>query len=183
MTEHLAETRLDGERVYDGRVVTLEVDRVALPDGGESRREVVRHPGAVMIVPLTDDGRVVMVRQFRYCVGEALLELPAGTLAPGEEPADCARRELAEETGLSAAEWRLLATFYTTPGFTDEVIHCYLARRLADGATATPDADETIETVLLPLSSAQTLARRGELRDAKTMVGLLLAPLDDRPVG
>lgn len=176
MGDELGEVRIGGERVYDGRVVKLDVDRVRLADGLESRREVVRHPGATMVVPLLDDGRVVMVRQFRYATGETLLELPAGTLDhPGEEPLECARRELAEETGLTAREWRLLASFYTTPGFTDERIWCFLATGIASDAVARPDADERIETVMMPLSSAQALARRGEIHDAKTIVGLMLA--------
>ncbi|NUQ00396.1 MAG: NUDIX hydrolase [Armatimonadetes bacterium] len=179
MSDHLRETRIDGERVYDGQVVKLEVDRVRLPDGRESVREVVRHPGAVMVVPLTDDGRVVMVRQHRYCTGEALLELPAGTLEPGEEPLACAQRELVEETGYQARDWRHLASFYTTPGFTDELIHCYLASGITLGERAGGDEDELIELAMLPLSSAQTLARRGEIRDAKTMVGLLLTKVDE----
>lgn len=178
----MAETQLSSRSVYDGRVVHLAVDQVRLADGSESVREVIRHPGAVVIVPLHDDGRVVLIRQFRYAAGEALLELPAGTLEPGEDPLACAQRELAEETGLAAAEWRLLSSFYSAPGFCTELLHCYLARGLTP-AVAEADADEEIETVVMPLSAAQTLARRGELRDAKTIAGLLLIHVEERPAG
>ncbi len=173
----MGEQRIASERKYDGRVVKLDVDRVRLDDGRESVREVIRHPGAVLIVPVFDDGRVLMIRQHRYAPGCELLELPAGTLDhAGESLVDAARRELAEETGYSAREWRLLTSFYTTPGFTDELIHCFLATGLAPGATGEPDEDEQIEPVLLPLAEARAMARRGEIRDAKTMVGLFCAP-------
>lgn len=178
MSDHLTETRLSSETIFQGRAVRLERDRVRLPDGTESVREVVRHPGAVVIVGLLADQRVVMIRQHRYCVGEALLELPAGTLEAGEDPLDCARRELAEETGYQSDDWTAVTSFYTTPGFTDERIHCFLARDLRPGAAGEADEDERIETVLMPLSAAQTMARRGELRDAKTMVALLLCRHD-----
>lgn len=178
MSEQLRETRIDGKRIYDGRAVKLDVDQIRLPDGNETVREVVRHPGAVMIVPLTSDGRVILVRQYRYCAGQALLELPAGTLDPGEEPLACARRELHEETGYTSREWHHVTTFYTTPGFTDELIHLFFARDVEPDGEGGGIEDETIETVMMPLSSAQTLARRGEIHDAKTMVGLLLAQVD-----
>ena len=178
MSDHLNETQIGTERIFEGRAVKLDVDQVRLADGTETVREVVRHPGAVLIVGLLPDQRVVMVRQYRYCVGEPLLELPAGTLEPGEDPLDCARRELAEETGYQSDEWTKIATFYTTPGFTDEQIHCFVGRNLLAGGEGEADEDERIETVLMPLSSAQTLARRGELHDAKSMVGLLLCRHD-----
>ncbi|MBI2300224.1 MAG: NUDIX hydrolase [Armatimonadetes bacterium] len=166
--------RIGTRRVHDGRVLRLDVDLVRLPGGGESVREVIRHHGAVVIVPLRDDGQVVMVRQFRYAAGEELLELPAGTLGPGEEPLACAKRELAEETGHAAREWRLLASFFSSPGFCDELLHCYLAEGAAPGATGHQDEDEDCKPVLLPLAEARAMARRGELHDAKTIAGLLL---------
>ncbi len=169
------EVRITGERRYDGHVLRLEVDRVRLPDGGETVREVVRHPGAVVIVPVRADGCVLLVRQFRYAVGETLLELPAGTLHPGEDPLDCARRELAEETGRTAARWRPVARFFSAPGFCDEVLHCFLATELAPAVGAHPDEDENIEVVPAPLADAERLIARGEVRDAKSLVGLLLA--------
>ena len=174
--EALDEVRLDGGRVYDGRVVHLDVDRVRLADGTEAVREVVRHPGAAVIVPVLDDGRVLLVRQFRYPTGGVLLELPAGTVAAADaDPLECARRELAEETGHRAAEWRHLATFFSAPGFTDERVHCYLARRLETTSEGRLDEDERIDVVAVPLAEAEAMARRGELHDAKTIAGVLLA--------
>jgi ADP-ribose pyrophosphatase len=175
VSEELQERRIEGRRVYEGRVVSLDVDRVCLADGGEATREVVRHPGAVVVVALTGDGHVVLERQFRYAAGEVLLELPAGTLAPGEDPLDCARRELAEETGFRARRWRALSVFYTAPGFTDERMHCFLAAGAARQGEARPEADERIEVVTVPLADAVAAMARGEVRDAKSIIGLLLA--------
>ena len=172
----LEEVRLEGSRVYDGKVVHLDVDRVRLADGSEAVREVVRHPGAAVIVPVLDDGRVLLVRQFRYPTGGVLLELPAGTVASGDADAlECARRELAEETGHRAAAWRHLATFYSAPGFTDERVSCYLALGLTPTTEGSLDEDERIDVVAVPLDEAESMARRGELHDAKSIAGVLLA--------
>lgn len=168
------EVKIAGGRVYSGRVLSLEVDRVRLPGGGEAVREVVRHPGAAVVVPVLDDGRVLLVRQFRYAAGETLLELPAGKRDGGEDPAACAARELAEETGLRAADLRYLTGFFTAPGFTDEFIHCFVARGLTPAAEAVQDADEELELLPVTLSEAHCLIANGEIRDAKTIVGLLL---------
>jgi ADP-ribose pyrophosphatase len=157
-------------------VVTLDVDRVRLPDGGESVREVVRHAGAVVVLPVFDDGGIAFVRQFRYPVEAELLELPAGTLEPREDPRACAERELAEETGWRAARLEELGSFYSTPGFTDEVLHSFVGTGLttAVGGVA-PECDEFIEVVVLPAKEAISRARRGEIRDAKTLATLFLA--------
>ncbi|MEW6364409.1 MAG: NUDIX hydrolase [Acidobacteriota bacterium] len=172
------EHRLEGERVYSGRIVRLDVDRVRLGNGVETIREVVRHPGASLVVPLLDDGRVVLVRQYRYAVAEMLLELPAGKLdAAGEEPLACAQRELAEETGYAALTWIPLGDFYTTPGFTDEKIHCFLAAGLLPAQGRSADEDESIEVVPVAMTEAVELVRRGAIRDAKTIAALLLAQL------
>jgi ADP-ribose pyrophosphatase len=170
----LQEERLSSERVFDGRVVTLDVDTVRLPDGSETRREVVRHGGAVMLVPWLDEEQILLVRQFRYATGQVLLELPAGLLDRADERVeDCAQRELIEETGYRAAHLEKIATFYTTPGFTDEIIHCFRATGLTPAAGET-DADEFIDVVPVAYTEALALIRRGEIRDGKTMVGLLL---------
>jgi len=168
------EEKISGERVYAGRVLSLEVDRVQLAGGGEAVREVVRHPGAAVVVPVLGDGRVVLVRQFRYAAGETLLEFPAGKRDGGEEPAACAARELAEETGLQAASLEYLTGFYTAPGFTDEFIHCFVARGLTAAAGAVRDADEELELLPITLTDARRLIASGEIRDAKTIIGLLL---------
>lgn len=167
------EERLASERVFTGRVLSLEVDRVRLPGGGEAVREVVRHPGAAVIVPILGDGRVVLVRQFRYAAGETLLELPAGKREADEDPAACAARELAEETGLRAARLDYLIGYYTAPGFTDEFLHCFVASGLTPAAGAVRDADEHCELVPLPLDEALCRIAAGEIRDAKTILGLL----------
>jgi len=177
MPQSSRESRLSGERIYSGRVVVLEVDRVGLPNGGESVREVIRHRGAAVVLPLLDDGRVVLVRQYRYPVGESLLELPAGTLEPAEDPLECAARELAEETGLRARTLSPLGRFYSAPGYTDETLHAVLATGLERTAGATPDRDELIETELVAPSEVARRIASGEIRDAKTIATLMLAQL------
>ena len=170
-----AERVLRSERVFDGRLLKLRVDRVALPSGRETTREVVEHPGAVAIVPLLDDGRAVLVRQYRHAVGRALLEIPAGTLdQPGESAEDAAARELAEETGYTAARLERLAAFYPAPGFATEHMTLFLATGLTEGDQGMMEDEEiTVETV--ELDAVPDLIARGELRDAKTLVGLLAA--------
>jgi len=165
---------VDSRPIYDGRIVRFRLDTVALPDGSTAIREIIGTPGAVVIVPVTDDGQVRMVRQYRSAAGEFLLELPAGTLEPNESPAQAAPRELAEETGDHAARWHRLTGFYTLPGICDEYLHLFLATGLTPGPT-NQEADEFIEVVTLPLDEALAMVRRGEIRDAKTIIGLLMA--------
>jgi ADP-ribose pyrophosphatase len=176
MSENMRETKIASDRIYSGRVVTLDVDRVRLPDGVETVREVVRHAGAVVILPIFSDGTIGLVRQFRYPVGEVLLELPAGTLEQGEGARVCAARELAEETGWQANALHELGSFFTTPGFTDEVLHSYVADGLtrADGGVVA-DADEFIELVTVSIDDALAMMQGGEIRDAKTMAAVFLA--------
>lgn len=168
------EVKLSGELVFSGRLLRVEVDRVRLPGGGEAVREVVRHPGAAVVVPILPDGRVLLVRQFRYAAGEALLELPAGTRNGDEDPDACAARELAEETGWRAGELQYLGSFYTAPGFSDELIHCYVALHLIPAQGVSRDSDEELECVAVTLSHAHTLIACGDIRDAKTLAGLFL---------
>lgn len=173
----MKEEQVSSERVYSGRVVRLRVDRVRLEPGGRlARREVVEHPGAVALVPLTADGQVVLVRQYRYAAGRELLEIPAGTLEPGEDPETCARRELEEETGRRARSLEHLASVFTSPGFCSEQIHIYLAR-LEDkpGGEPHPDEDERLLIESMPLEEALAWALGGRLTDAKSIVGLAMA--------
>lgn len=167
---------------FRGRLLRLEVDRVRepRPEGGFgplSRREVVRHPGAVAVVARTAANEIVLVRQYRYAAGRTLLEIPAGTREPGEEPGATAVRELAEETGYRAGEWRPLGSFFTAPGFCDEVIHLFLAEGLTPGAPA-PDPGESVEPVLLPAAECRRLLAGEEdaagrrIEDAKTLAAL-----------
>jgi ADP-ribose pyrophosphatase len=169
------ETVLQSDELYRGRKIGLRVDRVRMADGRETTREVVFHPGAVAIVPLLPDGRVIMIRQYRHATGEVLLELPAGTRdQPGEAPADTAARELIEETGYRAGRVVHLADFYTAPGFCDELMSLYLATDLAPGDQNLMD-DEAIGVEALTLDAAHALVADGTIRDAKTIVGLFLA--------
>jgi ADP-ribose pyrophosphatase len=171
---HLIEERIDGETPFAGRLLRLEVDRVRLPDGGESVRELIRHPGAAVMVPVLPDGRVIFVRQYRYPTGEVLLELPAGKLEWGEDPLKCARRETAEETGHRPATIEKLGVFYTAPGFSDEIIHAYLVTDLEPDSEATTDGDENLDVVVLSPEDVDRLMARAELRDAKTIAALAL---------
>jgi ADP-ribose pyrophosphatase len=174
---NLREERIDGEKIYEGRILDLEVDRVRLPNGGEALREVIRHPGAVVVLPILADGRLVFVRQHRYPTGDVLLELPAGKLDPGERPVVCAVRELEEETGWRAAQTTVLGWFYTTPGFSDEVLHAFVASELEAASDHTPDQDEAIEIVTLTVEQAFEACRDGGIRDSKTIATLFQAHL------
>ncbi len=169
--------QLDSRRVYTGRVVRLDVDTVRFPDGSTGQLELIRHPGAAAIVPCASeppgaDPTILLIRQFRYATGGQLWEIPAGTLDPGEDPEACARRELMEETGVTAARLQRLTSIWTTPGFTNEVIHLYLATGLTTGEPSR-ERDEFIEVVPQPLSRVLALIREGEIRDAKTVVAIL----------
>jgi len=169
--------QLATRRVYAGRVVRLDVDTVRLPDGSTGELELIRHPGAAAVVPcLTDpkgaDPTILMIKQYRYAAGGSLWEVPAGTLDPNEAPDACARRELLEETGVTAERLEPLSAILTTPGFTNEVIHLFMASGLRRG-TAAPERDEFIEVVPRPLSEVLAGIRDGEIRDAKTMVAIL----------
>jgi len=165
----MADTKI--ETVYKGRVVTLNLETVTLPNGISVELEVVRHPGAAAIVPLKDDHTVILIRQYRLAAGGYIYEIPAGKLHPGENPAHCATRELEEEIGYRAGHLDKIATFFTAPGFTDEVMHLYVARDLARGTQAL-DSDEVLEIVEMPLEKAMAHIEDGTIRDAKTIIGL-----------
>ena len=175
--DRLREEKIGGERIYQGNILDLEVDRVLLASGNEATREVVRHKGAVVVLPLHEDRRVEFVRQYRYPMGEVLLELPAGKLDPGEEPIVCAGRELAEETGWKPTEIHELGWFYTTPGFTDEVLHAFIATPLEEAPEIAQDPDEAIDNVTMTVEEALDACRSGTIRDSKTIAVMLLAQL------
>ena len=168
----LWEKTTESRRVFDGVLLHLDVDTVALPDGHQTVREVVRHPGGVCVLPLHADGTVSVVRQFRYPYGEVVTELPAGKLEPGEDPFDAIRRELSEETGFTAGEWHDMGLFYPTPGYTDERLHLYFARDLTPGATH-PDEDEFLEGDRVALAQLLEWAMTGELKDGKSVALVL----------
>lgn len=159
--------------MYKGRIINLRLDSVVLENGNTALREVVEHPGAVGIVALKDNGDIVMVKQYRKAADQMLLELPAGKLEQGEDPADCAARELTEETGYIAANLRYLVSFYTSPGFSNEVMHMFLATGLSQGEND-PDDDEMVETVEISRDRAVDMILKGEIKDGKTIAGILL---------
>src|SRR5947209_9772588 len=149
------------EAIFDGKVVHLRIDTVRMADGREARREIVAHDGAACIVPVTDDGSVLMVRQYRLPAGQALLEVPAGKLEKGEDGAACAARELQEEVGFRPGHLEKLGEFYLAPGYSTELMHAFLATGLTR-AQADPDEDEHVETVTLSLQEACRMAATGE---------------------
>ncbi|HMU55819.1 MAG TPA: NUDIX hydrolase [Nitrospira sp.] len=159
--------------IYKGRVITLNIDTVRLPNDTTVDLEIVRHPGASAMVPIKEDGTVVLVRQFRHAAGGFIYEIPAGKLYQGEDPKLCAARELEEEIGYRAGQFTLLSSILTAPGFTDEVIHIYKATGLIKTQQRL-DQDEVLEVVELPLSEVMTMIQDGRIRDAKTMVGCQL---------
>lgn len=165
------EERIGGEVLFKGRLLRMERDTVRLPNGLQASREVVRHPGAVGIIALKDQ-HVLLVRQYRYAITQKTLEIPAGKLDPQEPPLDCAGRELREETGYRGT-MEHISTFYTTPGFTDEVMHLFLARDLV-WDPLNPDDDEFIEVERIPWDVAVQRAQQNEFKDAKTILGILL---------
>ncbi len=172
-------TLLGSERQYHGRVIHLDVDTVAFPDGSSGQLEMIRHPGASAVVPILDgaeapDPRVLLIRQFRHAADGYIWEIPAGRLDSGETPDQCAIRELAEETGMRASRLKHLTTIYTTPGFTDERIHLFLASGLEAGAHRR-EPDEFLELRPTPLSTVRAMIERGDITDGKTLAGLLYA--------
>jgi len=167
------------ERLHTGRIVSLDLDTVRFPDGTTGTLEMLRHPGASAVIPFLDDPksedpRIVLIRQFRHAAEGELWEIPAGRLDPGEAPEACARRELREETGYTAGDCRRLVTILTTPGFTDERIHLFIATGLRSGDHAR-EADEFVEVHEMPWSEVLRLVEQGEITDAKTLVALLHA--------
>ena len=171
----IQETILKKETVYQGILIRLEHWDVALPNGEICKREVACHIGAAAVVALDGDGQIILVRQSRVAVGRITREIPAGKLdAPDEDPLECARRELSEETGLTADHWQKLTVLETTPGFCNERIHLFLATGLHEGSSH-PDEDEFVDVVRIPLHTALEQVMQGEFHDGKTCFGILMA--------
>ncbi|NWF68244.1 MAG: NUDIX hydrolase [Chloroflexi bacterium] len=166
------ETILHTEKIYQGRVISLAVHQVELENGVQARREIVRHPGAVAIVALNERREVLLVTQFRLAAGKTLREIPAGTLEAGEDPLECAARELQEETGYKPGKLEALGGIFVAPGYTTEYIHLFLATELSPSKLAA-DADEALHAEFVPLAEALRLAESGALVDAKSNVALL----------
>ncbi len=170
MREHFIERN----EVFNGRVLKISVDKVTLPNGRPATRELVRHPGAAVILPVTQEGLVVFVRQYRYAVDEVLYELPAGKLDKGESPENCARRELTEETGYAAQNMEKLLSIFTVPGFCDEVIHIYKATGLHLKKQSL-DEDEFLKVCLLDPAEVKRMLKAGIICDAKTLCALFVS--------
>lgn len=170
MTDHdpLQEIALDSETLYQGNFLCLKRDTVRLPDGAVTTREYVKHPGAVVVIPLLDDGRVLLERQFRYPVGQVMIELPAGKLDAGEDPLDCARRELLEETGYSARQWARAGAMHLAIGYSDEILHIYFARDLSAGERQL-DEGEFLDVIAMPVDAFIDACRTGLVTDAKSL--------------
>lgn len=175
----MGSAKLGSKRVYSGRVLNLDIDKVRFPDQSEGELEIIRHPGASAVLPFVSDPsgsdpQILLIKQYRYAAEDFLYEVPAGRLDPNEAPIDCARRELLEETGCSAERIEPLYTFYTTPGFIDERIHGFIATGLTRGESRR-EADEFMTVETLTLSHALELIQKGEIRDGKTTVLILFA--------
>jgi ADP-ribose pyrophosphatase len=173
------DAQLASERIHTGKIIKVDQDRIRYPDGSEAEVDIVRHPGASAVVPFLsdpegEDPQVLLLRQYRYAAGGYLYEIPAGRLDPGESPAECAARELKEETGCTAEKIEPLITMVTTPGFTDERIHLFMATDLTHGQAAR-EADEFADVIVMRLSEALELIEGGEIPDGKTALGLLYA--------
>lgn len=166
--------RLSRDVIYKGKVFDLIVDRVEYPSGNTGVREIAHHPGGAVIVPVLDDGRVLLVKQLRYPFGRHIYELPAGKLSPGEEPRVAAARELEEETGYIAGSLERLTSIYSTPGFCDEILHIFLATHLRESPDGhkREEGEFSMTVEPLPLQEAITMVERGEINDGKTIVGL-----------
>jgi len=170
MDSHLKETRIDGELAYDGGFLKVSRDRVTLPNGAITHREYIKHPGAVVVLAILDDGSVLLERQFRYPNGRVFVELPAGKIDPGEDHLACAKRELQEETGYTARDWQFVTTIHNAIAYSDEHLDLYLARGLTAGPAKLDDG-EFLDTFSASLPELLDMVRRGDISDVKTIIG------------
>lgn len=176
MVQNLKEVFQENELIHKGNFLDFHRDRVLLPNGKTATREYLKHPGAVAALPLLEDGRALLVKQFRYPTGEVLLEIPAGKLEPGEDPVACIRRELAEEVGYRPGKLVHLASVWTTPGFTNEIIHLYLATQLEEAALER-DADEFLEIVRLSKQEVLDYLNSESIIDGKTALTIAMVEM------
>ncbi len=171
MDLHLKEIQVDTEVAYEGHFLKVQCDTVCLPDGKHSKREYIRHPGAVVILPLFDDGSVLLERQFRYPLHDVFIEFPAGKIDPGEDPLECAKRELQEETGYTAREWKFLCTIHNAIAYSDEHLDIFVARGLTAGQSKLDDG-EFLETFTTSVPEMLEWVKSGKISDVKTIIGL-----------
>lgn len=169
---HLNEKTIETKTIYEGKIIEVHVESVQLPNGKEGMREVVKHPGAVAVIPKMDDGKYLFVRQFRKPLDRTIVEIPAGKLEKGEDPKETAKRELYEETGYTCQQLNHIISFYTSPGFANEIIHLYEASNLTEGVQQT-DEDEFVDVLKLTLDEAQELVEQQQIIDAKTAYAVL----------
>jgi ADP-ribose pyrophosphatase len=174
LDKKLSEQKIKSEKLFDGQILKLYFDQVRLPNGKTATREKISHPGAVGIVPVTDNGCVLLVRQYRYPVDDITIEIPAGKIDKKEEPEKCARRELAEEVGAVKGDLKLLSSFYTTPGFCDEILHLYIATGFKMSENNL-DEDEFLDIVSIKLDEAVKWIIKGKIKDSKTIIGIFMA--------
>lgn len=167
MSKQFYEKTLKSETLYEGRIIDVVLEDVELPDGKTSKRELVKHPGAVAIIPVTKEGKIVLIRQFRKPLERAIVEIPAGKLEKGEKPEVCAVRELEEETGYKTNQLEKIISFYTSPGFADELVHIFYTDQLESGVENT-DEDEFVEKIEVTLQEAEKMIETNEIFDAKT---------------
>jgi ADP-ribose pyrophosphatase len=170
MDEHLKETKVDGQLAYDGHFLRVQKDTVRLPDGKSATREYIRHPGAVVILPLFEDGTVLLERQFRYPLDRVFIEFPAGKIDAGEDPLVCAKRELLEETGYTATDWQFVCTIHNAIAYADEHLEIYIARGLTAGQSKLDDG-EFLEIFKAPLDEVLAWVKEGKITDVKTIIG------------
>ncbi|WP_409270540.1 NUDIX hydrolase [Neobacillus sp. SCS-31] len=178
--DRLEEKTIGSKEIFSGKIISLRVEEVELPNGKTSKREIVKHPGAVAVIAVTDEKKIVLVEQYRKAMERAMVEIPAGKLEKGEDPSECARRELEEETGYECREMEWLTSFYTSPGFADEIVHLYIAKGLSkkEGA-AELDEDEFVNVEELTLDEALAYVKEKKIYDAKTAYAIQYLQLQE----
>lgn len=180
MMNNLEEKTIHSEEIFSGKVISLHLQDVELPNGKQSKREIIKHPGAVAILAVTNDDKIIMVEQYRKALERMIVEIPAGKLEKGEEPAVCARRELEEETGYECETLELLTSFYTSPGFADEIVHVYVAKGLRKKENAAElDEDEFVNLEEITLEEAEQYVKEQKIYDAKTIYAVQYLQLQE----
>ena len=178
--ESLEEKTLSTQQIFNGKVISLQVDEVELPNGKKAKRELIKHPGAVAIIAITDENKLVLVEQYRKALQRTIVEIPAGKLEKGEEPLECAKRELEEETGYECKSIELVTSFYTSPGFADEIVHVYLAKGLTKKEDAAElDEDEFVNLLEWSLEEAKDAIKTKQIYDAKTVFAVQYLQLQE----